>query len=327
MLILRPGAGDVRAAEITDPAAYQAYRRRRFLALAGAAAATAASGGLFHRLLIPKRQSRAGVPLPGARRGPLALPPPDEALTPYEQVTGYNNFYELATDKYSPARLTAGLRLRPFTVRVEGECLKPRTFDIEELLRPQELEERVYRLRCVEGWSMVIPWIGLPLSRVLAAVQPTSRARFVAFTSKKAKDEMPGQNDDVLPWPYIEGLRIDEAMHPLTFLAVGLYGEHLPGQNGAPLRLVVPWKYGFKSTKAIVRIRLLNEQPLTTWSLVAPTEYGFYANVNPAVSHPRWSQARERRIGELGRRPTLPFNGYGEQVAALYAGQDLKVDY
>jgi sulfoxide reductase catalytic subunit YedY len=248
----------------------------------------------------------------------------DEAPTPYGDVTSYNNFYEFGTDKSDPAENARTLRPRPWTVAIEGEVHKPGVIDVEQLLAWFPLEERVYRMRCVEAWSMVIPWVGFPLGDLLKRVEPTSRARYVAFTTLLDPEQMPEQRRHVLDWPYVEGLRIDEAMHPLTILAVGLYGKVLPNQNGAPLRLVVPWKYGFKGIKSIVKISLTEEQPPTTWNVAAAQEYGFYANVNPAVDHPRWSQATERRIGEFRRRPTLPFNGYAEQVAGLYAGMDLR---
>lgn len=247
-----------------------------------------------------------------------------EAKTPFRDATEYNNFYEFGTDKSDPAQYAGMLKPRPWTVAIEGEVARPQTVDFEQLLRWFPLEERIYRMRCVEAWSMVIPWVGFPLGDLLKKVQPTSRAKYVAFTSLLDPKQMPGQRRGVLDWPYVEGLRIDEATHPLTILAVGLYGRTLPNQNGAPLRLVVPWKYGFKGIKSIVKIRLTERQPLTTWSATAPIEYGFYANVNPAVDHPRWSQATERRIGQYSRRPTLPFNGYAEQVAALYSGMDLR---
>lgn len=318
-----PG-GEVPGSEITDPARARAGRRA-LLRGAAAGAITLATGLLADRLIRPGPAARRGEPLRHLRRGrsPLSVPQ-EERPTPYDQVTGYNNFYEFGTDKYEPARRAGALRVRPWTVLVEGLVERPRTFAIEELLRPEHLEERVYRMRCVEAWSMVIPWIGLELAHVLKQVGPLSAARFVELHSLHDPKQMPGQRSDVLEWPYIEGLRMDEALHPLTLLAVGLYGEVLPGQNGAPVRLVVPWKYGFKSAKSIVRIRLVAEMPRTTWAAAAPGEYGFYANVNPEVSHPRWSQARERRLGEMGMRPTQPFNGYGEQVAHLYAGMDLR---
>jgi methionine sulfoxide reductase catalytic subunit len=251
-----------------------------------------------------------------------------ESKTPYKDVTTYNNFYEFGVDKSDPSRNAGSLRTRPWTVSVEGEAAKPFTLGIDELLKLAPLEERVYRMRCVEGWSMVIPWIGFPLSALLKRADPTGNAKFVQFTTLADKMQMPGIASSVLDWPYTEGLRIDEAMHPLTLACVGLYGEVLPNQNGAPIRLVVPWKYGFKSAKSIVKIRLTEKQPITSWNRSAPYEYGFYSNVNPDVDHPRWSQGSERRIGEDGfiqrKRKTLPFNGYADQVASLYQGMDLK---
>ncbi|MFM8639003.1 MAG: protein-methionine-sulfoxide reductase catalytic subunit MsrP [Betaproteobacteria bacterium] len=251
-----------------------------------------------------------------------------DKLTAYEHVAGYNNFYEFGLEKTDPARHAHTLRTRPWTVTVEGECAKPRTFGIEDLLKLAPMEERTYRLRCVEGWSMVVPWVGYSVSHILRAVEPTGKAKFVEFITLADRAQMPGLRSSVLDWPYREGLRMDEAMHPLTLMAFGLYGEVLPNQNGAPLRLVVPWKYGFKSAKSIVKIRLLEKQPRTSWEEAAASEYGFYSNVNPKVDHPRWSQATERRIGEDGvfqrKRPTLMFNGYEAQVGQLYAGMDLK---
>jgi sulfoxide reductase catalytic subunit YedY len=251
----------------------------------------------------------------------------DEETTPFEAASGYNNFYEFGTDKEDPAQNAGSLRPRPWSVRVDGEVAKPGEISLEALLAPHPVEERVYRLRCVEAWSMVIPWRGIPLGALLRRLEPTSRAKYVAFETLHDPAQMPGQRRSVLDWPYREGLRIDEAMHPLALLATGMYGRDLPNQNGAPLRLVVPWKYGFKSIKSIVRISLVEKQPPTAWNQQAPNEYGFYSNVNPAVSHPRWSQASERRIGELRRRPTLLFNGYAEQVAGLYAGMDLQKQF
>ncbi len=246
-----------------------------------------------------------------------------EALTPLAAVASYNNFYEFGLDKGDPARNAHTLRPSPWTLAIGGMVARPLTLDVDRLIARLPLEERVYRLRCVEGWSMVIPWIGVPLSAVLSEAQPLGSARFVRFTTLADRAQMPGLASPVLDWPYREGLRIDEAMHPLTLLAVGLYGRVLPNQNGAPVRVVVPWKYGFKSAKSIVRIDLVGNQPLTSWVQAAPREYGFYSNVNPNVPHPRWSQARERRIGEIRRRDTQMFNGYGEEVAALYRGMDL----
>ena len=255
-----------------------------------------------------------------------------EAQTAYESATTYNNFYEFGVGKEDPARLAGSLRTRPWAVKVEGHVAKPRAFDIEELLKLAPLEERVYGLRCVEAWSMVIPWIGYPLATLLKKVEPTSQAKFVEFATLHDPEQFPGQRKGLfafsgLEWPYVEGLRVDEAMHPLALLTVGMYGHVLPNQNGAPVRVVVPWKYGFKSAKSIVRIRLVSEQPRTAWEKAAPQEYGFYSNVNPTVDHPRWSQATERRIGEFRRRKTVMFNGYGDQVASLYTGLDLRKNY
>ena len=248
----------------------------------------------------------------------------DEALTSYRDVATYNNFYEFGVDKGDPAQNAHTLQTRPWTVSIEGEVAKPQVIDIDTLLTWFPPEQRVYRMRCVEAWSMVIPWLGFPLGDLIRRLEPTSKARFVEFTTLLDQKQMPGQRHFILDWPYVEGLRLDEAMHPLTLLAMGVYGRVLPNQNGAPLRLVVPWKYGLKGIKSIVRIRFTETQPETTWALAAPNEYGFYANVNPSVDHPRWSQASERRIGEFQRRKTLPFNGYAEEVASLYAGMDLR---
>jgi sulfoxide reductase catalytic subunit YedY len=248
----------------------------------------------------------------------------DDKLTPYEDITTYNNYYELGTDKDEPAKNAHTLKPRPWAIAIEGHVEKPAVYQIEDFLKPHKLEERVYRMRCVEAWSMVIPWLGFPLADVINRVKPTSKAKYVELTTLYDPEQLPGQRRKVLNWPYTEGLRLDEAMHPLTILAAGLYGKTLPNQNGAPLRLVVPWKYGFKGVKSIVKIRFVETQPRTAWNDAAPDEYGFYANVNPTVDHPRWSQAKERRIGEFRRRPTLMFNGYGDQVARLYSGMDLR---
>jgi sulfoxide reductase catalytic subunit YedY len=247
-----------------------------------------------------------------------------EEATPYKDVTTYNNFYEFGTDKFSPAERAKSLITRPWTVSVEGAVKRPKVYGIDDLLKFAPLEERIYRMRCVEGWSMVIPWVGFSLNELIKQVEPTGNAKFVEFTTLEDPKQMPGQRSNVLDWPYVEGLRLDEAMHPLTLLTVGLYGETLPNQNGAPIRVVIPWKYGFKSAKSIVRIRFVEKAPLTAWMRAAPNEYGFFSNVNPEVDHPRWSQARERRIGEFLKRKTLMFNGYGDQVAHLYTGMDLK---
>lgn len=250
-----------------------------------------------------------------------------DPLTSFEAITNYNNFYEFSMSKEAVARLARNFTIAPWTLTVGGLVSNPKTYDIDDLRRRFPQEERIYRLRCVEGWSMVIPWLGFPLGALLREVQPQSGAKYVRFETVMRPEEMPGQRDPWFPWPYVEGLRLDEAMHDLTILSTGLYGKQLLPQNGAPVRLVVPWKYGFKSIKSIVRIDLVAEQPTSLWMASAPHEYGFYANVNPDVPHPRWSQATERRIGELGRRPTLKFNGYEEEVAALYAGMDLRANY
>jgi len=300
-------AVDIPSSEITPERHY--LDRRAFIAAAGVAA--------------------AGLALPGAARAfaPRARRLQGDTLTPYEQVTTYNNYYEFGTGKDEPAEIARDFRPRPWTVEIGGEVAHPARYDLDDILAHVTVQERVYRLRCVEAWSMVIPWMGFPLRQLIDRVQPTAQARFVEFTTLYAPDRMPGERSGVLPWPYVEGLRMDEAMHPLTLMVTGLYGRTLPNQNGAPLRLVVPWKYGFKGIKAIVRIRFVRTQPQNTWAISAPDEYGFYANVNPAVDHPRWSQARERRIGEFLRRPTLPFNGYADQVAQLYAGMDLRRNF
>ena len=268
--------------------------------------------------------------LPGARSTLPGAVVMDKA-TPYAEASSYNNFYEFGTDKSDPARYAGTLKTRPWTVAVEGEVRKPGSFDIDTLLKLAPMEERIYRLRCVEGWSMVIPWVGFSLAELIKRVEPTGNAKFVQFVTLADRAQMPGIRSSVLDWPYVEGLRIDEAMNPLTLLAFGMYGEVLPNQNGAPVRLVVPWKYGFKSGKSLVKIRFVEQQPKTSWEVAIPQEYGFYSNVNPKVDHPRWSQATERRIGEDGlfakKRPTLMFNGYEPQVGQLYAGMDLKKFY
>ncbi|MCW5891177.1 MAG: protein-methionine-sulfoxide reductase catalytic subunit MsrP [bacterium] len=317
--------------DVTPESLY--LRRREFLRDAVRLVGTGAAvgGGLLWLTQGTRADRREdATPAPAALDLPIASrvdAAGGEAPTPYADVTTYNNFYEFGLGKGDPAANAGSLRARPWTVRIEGEVAKPQTVDVDTLLRWFPLEERIYRMRCVEAWSMVIPWLGFPLGDLLRRVEPTSRARYVAFTTLLDPEQMPEQRTTVLPWPYVEGLRLDEAMHPLSLLAAGLYGKVLPNQNGAPLRLVVPWKYGFKGIKSIVAIRLVATPPETTWNRVAPNEYGFYANVNPAVDHPRWSQATERRIGELWRRPTLPFNGYADQVAGLYAGMDLRRDF
>ena len=313
-------SSDISSSEITPKDLY--VNRRRFLAGAGAVVGAAAGVRILGKVLSPPESVFAGTKLDYAKSQYST----SEKQTPFNDITHYNNYYEFSTDKYEPAELAKNFNPRPWTVKVEGLVNKPKTYDIDTLLK-LHLEERIYRMRCVEGWSMVIPWIGFPLSAVLNDVQPNSKAKFVEFTSLHDPKRFPGQQRNVLDWPYVEGLRMDEAMHPLTILSVGLYGETLPNQDGAPIRLVVPWKYGFKGIKAIVKIKLVEKQPVSTWTKAGPNEYGFYSNVNPNVDHPRWSQARERRIGEFTKRPTLMFNGYGDQVASLYAGMDLKKNF
>ena len=315
MLIKRPD--DIKSSEITDKKLY--LNRRRFIQAASLGAAGIGSGLLAHGLFGTMEEARAAKKLEGYTTGKFST---DEPKTPLKDITSYNNFYEFGTDKGDPKRYAGSLKTRPWTVEVDGEVHKPRTFDIEELLK-MPLEERVYRLRCVEAWSMVIPWIGFELSHLIKAVEPTNNAKYIQFVTLYDTEQMPGVRRDILDWPYKEGLRMDEAMNPLTIMGVGLYGEVMPNQNGAPIRLVVPWKYGFKSAKSIVKIRFVEKEPPTAWNVAAPNEYGFYSNVNPTVNHPRWSQASERRIGDFFRRKTLMFNGYEEQVAHLYKGMDL----
>ena len=322
MLIRR--APDITSSEITPESLY--LNRRQFIA--GAMAAT-----LSPVLLLPSASEAAtppaGQPLKAKRNGAFTV---EDASTKFENVTTYNNFYEFGPNKDDPARLAHTLKPRPWTVVVDGHVARPKQYDVDELLRVSPLEERVYRLRCVEGWSMVIPWVGYPLASLIKRVEPTGQAKFVEFTTLVDPDQFPGQRKGLfnltgLDWPYVEALRLDEALHPLTLLTFGLYGQVLPNQNGAPVRMVVPWKYGFKSAKSIVRIRFVSEQRKITWEKAAPHEYGFYSNVNPDVDHPRWSQATERRIGEFRRRKTLMFNGYADQVASLYTGLDLRKNY
>jgi sulfoxide reductase catalytic subunit YedY len=318
MLIRRPP--DIRSSEITPKSAY--LRRREFLGGAAALGVAAA---------MPFGSAWAALP---ATKSPFST---DEPQTPLKDVTSYNNFYEFGTDKDDPAANAHTLTTTPWKIKADGLIDKPAEYDLDDLIKDIALEERIYRMRCVEGWSMVIPWVGVPLASVLARVEPQGSAKYVAFETLVRPSEMPAQRGffQPLPWPYVEGLRLDEAMHPLTILAVGLYGETLPNQNGAPIRLVVPWKYGFKSIKSVVRMTLTETEPKISWKQQNSREYGVYSNVNPAVDHPRWSQATERRIGESGglggllakRRPTLPFNGYAEQIASLYADMDLKTHF
>lgn len=312
MLIKKPA--DILASEITEQAIYK--DRRKFM--------TSSVGLVTAASLMPFRDSIAGYggkPLASTKN--TEFDTADE-LTAYDKITNYNNFYEFGTDKYSPAKNAQALTTDPWSVEISGEVEKPGILHMEDILKQHAIEERIYRLRCVERWSMVIPWLGFPLSKLIKQANPTSKAKYVQFETLYRPSEMNGQKRRVLDWPYIEGLRMDEAMNPLTILAVGLYGEVLPKQNGAPLRLVVPWKYGFKSIKSIVKIHFTDKEPVSSWTKAAPNEYGFYSNVNPEVDHPRWSQRKERRIGDFLKRDTLPFNGYAEQVAHLYKGMDLK---
>jgi sulfoxide reductase catalytic subunit YedY len=326
----KSSAQHVRSSEITPEDHY--LRRREFLSGSALAGFALASGGAGLLAGCSPDEAAAGDPPPAPTKALrfVAGPPgtsSDEPQTPYDDASQYNNFYEFGTDKRDPGRYAGTLRPSPWSVTVAGEVARPGVIPLEDLLKPHTLEERIYRLRCVEAWSMVIPWVGVPLGDLLKRLEPTSKARYVAFETLHDPVQMPGQRRSVLAWPYREGLRIDEAMNPLAILAVGMYGKGLPNQNGAPLRLVVPWKYGFKSIKSIVKIELLEKQPTTSWNLSAAREYGFYANVNPAVDHPRWSQARERRIGDFRKRPTLPFNGYADEVAPLYAKMDLRKSF
>jgi sulfoxide reductase catalytic subunit YedY len=314
MLIRR--ASDLKSSEITPESLY--VDRRQFLQAAGVAGIGLA--------LAPGLLRAEGQQEPQATGKPYGLQK-DDKPTPYQDVTSYNNFYEFGTGKDEPVENAKGFRTKPWTVTVEGMVKKPAVYALEDFLKPSAIEDRIYRHRCVEAWSMVIPWRGIPLADVVKRVEPTPGAKFIELTTLYDPKRMPGQNRPVLEWPYVEGLRLDEALHPLAMLATGVYGRDLPPQNGAPLRLVVPWKYGFKGVKSIVKIKFTDKQPRNTWNVANPGEYGFYSNVNPEVDHPRWSQASERRIGEFLKRKTLPFNGYADQVASLYAGMDLRKNY
>ena len=309
---------DLPSSEITPEQLF--LDRRAFIAAAGAIGAGAIAGAL------PSVAAAQQGDEPKAVGKPFGLQP-DDKPTPWEDVTTYNNFYEFGTDKGDPSQNAKNFKTKPWTVRVDGLVSKPADYQLEDFLKPSVVEDRIYRHRCVEAWSMVIPWRGIPLADVIKRAEPNSKAKFVEFTTLMDLKEMPGERSGVLPWPYTEGLRLDEAQHPLALLAVGVYGRVLPNQNGAPLRLVLPWKYGFKSIKSIVRIRLTDSQPKTAWNQAAANEYGFYSNVNPTVDHPRWSQATERRIGEFLKRKTLMFNGYADQVAKMYAGMDLRKNF
>ncbi|HEX8026952.1 MAG TPA: protein-methionine-sulfoxide reductase catalytic subunit MsrP [Vicinamibacterales bacterium] len=316
-------AADLRESDVTPKELY--LRRREFIAAAGATAAAVATNGLgvFDRGEV-SAQNPSAQKLSNLKKSPFST---DEKLNSYKDITTYNNFYEFGLDKADPGKYAGTLKPRPWSVVVEGQCGKPGTYNIEDIMKWAPLEERIYRLRCVEAWSIVVPWVGYPLSEFLKRFEPTAKAKYVQFKTLVDQKQMPGQTEPALQWPYVEGLRMDEAMHPLTLLGLGLYGEVLPNQNGAPIRLVIPWKYGFKSIKSIVRVSFTENEPLNTWKQQQSSEYGFYANVNPQVDHPRWSQGSERRLGEFFRRKTLMFNGYGDQVASLYNGMDLRKYY
>ena len=311
MLVKR--AEDIKSSEITPEHLY--FNRREFIG-----AATAAGIGLATTLAFPG-PAHADDRWPRGKKGPYDT---DEEVNTFKEITTYNNFYEFGVDKGDPSQNSGIFQPKPWTVKIEGEVKKPATYHLEDLLKPYKLEDRIYRMRCVEGWSMVIPWRGFPLADLVKKVEPTSQAKFVTFETVYRPEQMPGQKERFLRWPYLEGLRLDEALNPLTLLVTGVYGKDLPNQNGAPFRLVTPWKYGFKGIKSIVKISFTDKEPQTTWMLAGPDEYGFYSNVNPDVDHPRWSQKSERRIGEFFKRKTLPFNGYGDQVASMYAGMDLR---
>ena len=320
-MLIQRGAS-FRSSEITPKSVY--LSRRKFLAGTTVAGAMLLAGRPPWETALASLQAGNGRKLSGLVKSPFST---DEKINSFNDVTHYNNFYEFGTDKEQPATLAKNFKTYPWTVSVEGDVGKPGVYDIDKILKLAPLEERIYRHRCVEAWSIVVPWIGFPLNVLIKLVEPASKAKFVAFQSFYDPKQMPQARYAGIPFPYVEGLRMDEAMHPLALLCVGMYGEVLPNQNGAPLRLVVPWKYGFKSIKSIVKIRFQEKQPPTTWNLSAPNEYGFYSNVNPKVDHPRWTQASERRLGEIFKRKTLPYNGYADQVAQLYTGMDLKKYY
>ncbi len=313
MLIKR--ADDIKSSEITGESLY--HNRREFIR----GASLAALGLAAEAVLPAKLKAGSDERWPRGKKGPYDT---DEEVNTFKEITTYNNFYEFGTDKSDPSENAQNFRTSPWKVSVEGEVKHPKVYDRDDLVKPYTMEDRIYRHRCVEAWSMVMPWHGFPMASMIKRLEPTSRAKYVEFTTLLDPSQMPGQRRDVLDWPYREGLRMDEALHPLSFMAVGLYGRPLPNQNGAPLRSVIPWKYGFKCCKSIVRIRFLENQPATSWNTYASNEYGFYANVNPEVDHPRWSQKKERRIGEFFMRKTLMFNGYADQVASLYSGMDLR---
>jgi methionine sulfoxide reductase catalytic subunit len=312
---------EIPSSEITSKDLY--LNRRKFLAGAAVASVAVATGVAFREVATPSLIANAGAKIDGIQKSPLST---TEKKTPYKDVTNYNNFYEFSTDKYEPAGLAKDFKTRPWTVTIDGDVKKKQVLDVDAIMKMAAPEERIYRHRCVEGWSIVVPWVGFSLSELIKRAEPLGKAKYVEFTTLYDPKQMPGQRVGVLRWPYVEGLRLDEAMHPLALLCFGMYGEGLPNQDGAPLRVVIPWKYGFKSAKSIVRIRFTDSQPMNSWQEAAPREYGFYSNVNPNVNHPRWSQAKERRLGEFLKRPTLMFNGY-DQVASLYSGMDLKKNF
>jgi methionine sulfoxide reductase catalytic subunit len=319
MLIKKPA--DIPSSEITSKSVY--LNRRRFIAGTAVAGAAAATAFAFRELGSPSLVTQANAKIDGLQKSPFST---TETQTPFKDVSNYNNFYEFSTDKYEPAGLAKNFKTRPWAVTIDGLVKKKQELDVDAIIKMAVPEERIYRHRCVEGWSIVVPWVGFSLSELIKRAEPLGKAKFVEFTTLLDPKQMPGQRVPVLKWPYVEGLRMDEAVHPLALLCFGMYGEVLPNQDGAPLRIVVPWKYGFKSAKSIVRIRFTEEQPMNSWQQATPNEYGFYSNVNPNVDHPRWSQAKERRLGEFLKRPTLMFNGY-DQVASLYSGMDLKKNF
>jgi sulfoxide reductase catalytic subunit YedY len=314
-------AADIVSSEITPKSLY--LSRRKFLAGTALAGAAAVAGVGLREMASPSDVVHANAKIDGIQKSSFST---DEKITPYKDVTNYNNYYEFSTDKYEPAGLAKDFKTRPWTVTIDGLVKKKQVLDVDTIIKMAAPEERIYRHRCVEGWSIVVPWVGFSLSELIKRADPLPKAKFVEFTTLFDMRQMPGQRGRVLDWPYVEGLRMDEAMHPLALLCFGMYGEVLPNQDGAPLRMVIPWKYGFKSIKAIARMRFTDGQPDNTWHRSAPSEYGFYSNVNPNVNHPRWSQATERRLGEFRKRPTLMFNGY-DQVASLYSGMDLKKNF
>ena len=316
MLIKHSNTRQVKSSEITSKSI---FLNRREVVRASLIIGSILPVSMMPRVGLSKKNKLVGINKSKWSQGNLGEP-----LTSYDSITSYNNFYEFGTGKTDPSKNAHTLKTKPWSIVVDGLCRKPGTYNIEDVIKNNELEERVYRFRCVEAWSMVIPWIGIEFSNLIKKFEPTQRARYVAFETLFDPNQMPGQRSRVLKWPYREGLRMDEAMNPLTLIATGLYGEELPNQNGAPLRLVVPWKYGFKSIKSIVRISFLENLPLTSWNMSAPLEYGFYSNVNPNVSHPRWGQSHERRIGNFFKQPTLMFNGYEKEVGHLYKDMDLK---